>query len=192
MARMQRRKIKLIIIMCLTAAFAVGFLSGAAAPGSESDPLVTQSWVDNYVAQECGKLQARIDALAVAVGGGNRLCLWIGKNTVTKNGVQATIDVAPMLLNNRTFLPFRYIGETVGAEIKWDNNAKKVTYVKGGTTIELWIGKTVVKVNGTSKSIDAAPVLSNGRTLAPIRFVMENLGAKLQWDNQEKKVTVIY
>ncbi len=192
MAKMQRRKIKLIVIMCLTAALAVGFLSGAAAPGSESDPLVTQSWVDNYVAQECGKLQARIDALSAAVGGGNRLCLWIGLNTVTKNGVQATIDVAPMLLNNRTFLPFRYIGETVGAEIKWDNNAKKVTYVQGGKTIELWIGKNTVKVNGTSKSIDAAPVLSGGRTLAPIRFVMENLGARLQWDNEEKKVTVIY
>lgn len=192
MAKMQRRKIKLLVIMCLAAVLAVGFLLGAAAPGSESDPLVTRSWVDNYVAQECGKLESRIDALSAAVNGGNQLCLWIGKNTVTKNGVQSAIDVAPMLVNNRTFLPFRYIGETVGAEIKWDNTAKKVTYIKGGSTIELWINKTTVKVNGVSKTIDAAPVLSGGRTLVPIRFVMENLGAKLQWDNKEKKVTIIY
>ena len=192
MAKIRHRKIKLIIAMCLAAVLAAGVLLGAAAPGSESDPLVTKSWVDNYINQECGKLEARISALSAAVNGGNQLCLWIGKNTVTKNGVQSTIDVAPMLLNNRTFLPFRYIGETVGAEIKWDNTAKKVTYIQGGKTIELWINKTAVKVNGADKTIDAAPVLSGGRTLVPIRFVMENLGAKLQWDNTEKKVTITY
>ena len=192
MTKLRQKSKKTIVAAIILGLLTTGILLGAAAPGSEQDPLVTQSWVDSYVDKECDKLESRIDSLSAAVNGGNVLCLWIGKTTFTKNGAAGTIDVPPMLVNNRTFLPFRYIGEAVGADFKWDNTEKKVTYIKGGTTIEMWIGKTDIKINGKTKTIDAAPQLTAGRTLVPIRFVMENLGAELKWDNDEKKVTIIY
>ena len=90
-----------------------------------------------------------------------------------------------------------YLNEVAGKQIITGQHTQtvpmeEVTYIKGGTTIEMWIGKTDIKINGKTKTIDAAPQLTAGRTLVPIRFVMENLGAELKWDNDEKKVTIIY
>ena len=192
MAKKPQKSRIALIVMALAVLLTAGFLLGAASPGSQEDPLVTQSWVDSYVDKECDKLEARIDSLSSALGNKNQLCLWIGKTTITKNGVKSTIDVAPQLTNNRTYLPLRYVGEAMGAEFKWNGTEKKVTYLKGNITIELWIGKNFVEVNNKKVTIDSAPTISNGRTMVPIRFVMENLGAELKWDNTEKKVTIIY
>lgn len=51
------------------------------------------------------------------------------------------LDVPPKIYNNRTFVPLRFLSETIGAEVFWEPTEKKITYKKGGTTIELWIGK---------------------------------------------------
>lgn len=181
-----------VIIFTLVFLFTAGFLLGAGSPGSQDDPLVTQSWVNSYVDKECGKLESRLDDISYALSGKNQISLWIGQTTIVKNGVTGTMDTAPQLVNNRTYLPLRYVGEAMGAEFKWDNTEKKATYIKGNTVIELWIGKTVITVNGKKLTVDSAPVITNGRTMVPIRFIMENLGAELKWNNTEKKVTILY
>ena len=88
MRKLQRKTQKTTVVIMMLVVFMTGFLLGAA-PGSSNDPLVTKSWVDNYVNKECGALETRIDNLSAKIGG-NELCLWIGKNTVTKNGVKST------------------------------------------------------------------------------------------------------
>ena len=190
MRKLQRKTQKTTVVIMMLVVFMTGFLLGAA-PGSSNDPLVTKSWVDNYVNKECGALETRIDNLSAKIGG-NELCLWIGKNTVTKNGVKSTIDVAPMLINDRTVLPLRYVGETIGAKVDWFADEQKIVYVKGSKTIELWLGKTTVKINGKKTEIDTAPLEINGRTLVPVRFVTENMGANVDWEESTQKVTIKY
>ena len=56
--------------------------------------------------------------------------------------------------------------------------------------VELWIGKKTYTVNGISKESDVAPVIRNSRTLVPIRVISEGLGAVVNWDGTERKVTI--
>jgi hypothetical protein len=56
--------------------------------------------------------------------------------------------------------------------------------------IELWIGSKTARVNGQAVSLDVPPELKDGRTLVPIRFVAENMGYKVLWYPQEKKVVI--
>ncbi len=57
--------------------------------------------------------------------------------------------------------------------------------------VELWIGRKMVRVNGTEQSIDVAPYLSDtGRTMIPLRFAAESLGAGVAWDNNTKTATI--
>jgi len=56
--------------------------------------------------------------------------------------------------------------------------------------IEMWIGNSEVKVDGVTETIDAPPVLVNNRTMVPIRFISEYLGAEVDWEEKEKKVTI--
>ena len=40
-------------------------------------------------------------------------------------------DVAPQIINDRTYLPLRAVGEALGAEVDWDGNTRSV-YISGG------------------------------------------------------------
>ncbi|MDD3427613.1 MAG: copper amine oxidase N-terminal domain-containing protein, partial [Caldisericia bacterium] len=57
-----------------------------------------------------------------------------------------------------------------------------------GTTIELWIGKKIVKINGKEHQIDAEPFIENGRTLVPLRFITEPLGAEVIWNEKDRSI----
>ena len=45
-------------------------------------------------------------------------------------------------------------------------------------------------VNDTPLEMDVSPIIVEGRTLLPIRYIAEPLGATVGWDGTEKKVTV--
>jgi hypothetical protein len=119
----------------------------------------------------------------------------IDSNTYTVNGELTPMDVSPAVIEGRTMLPIRYAATPFGAEIGWDNATSKATVSLGNTNIELWIGQSNALVNGATVPIDAnnpnvKPLIINGRTMLPIRFVTENLGCEVQWDEITKKVTI--
>ncbi len=59
------------------------------------------------------------------------------------------------------------------------------------TVIQLYIGRTEYYVNGQLRSMDTAPLIRESRTLLPIRFVAEPLGAAVSWDEGQRKVTIL-
>ena len=107
------------------------------------------------------------------------------------------MEVYPQIIQNRTYLPIRYILEPIGANVVWDGDEKKVTITFKEIKIELWIGKNLAKVNGNYKLIDpdnpkVVPLIINGRTMLPVRFVAENLGCKVEWDPFYQSITITY
>jgi len=62
------------------------------------------------------------------------------------------------------------------------------------TTIKLWIGNASMSVNGVQQPIDAQgtkPVIVAGRTLVPIRAIIEAFGGTVAWEFSTRKVTVM-
>jgi hypothetical protein len=118
--------------------------------------------------------------------------LVVGKSAFTVNGKSKTLDSPPVIKNGRTLLPIRPVIESLGGTVAWDSATRKVTIKLGSTTIELWIDNKNAKVNGVTKTLDVAPQIINGRTMVPVRFVSENLGAKVDWDDKTKTITITY
>jgi len=58
------------------------------------------------------------------------------------------------------------------------------------TIIVLTIDSTRFTVNGEARTLDAAPIIREGRTLLPIRPVAEALGAVVGWDGVERKASI--
>src|SRR5664280_2103255 len=58
------------------------------------------------------------------------------------------------------------------------------------TVVVLQIGKSTFTVNGASKTLDSPPIIKNGRTLVPIRAIIEALAGTVGWDGITKKATV--
>ena len=128
--------------------------------------------------------------------------LWIGKPIAKVNGVGVPIDsnnskVVPIIIEDRTMLPVRFVSETLGFHVDWDGVARKVTISLKDVSIELWIGKPIAKVNGVGVPIDSnnskvVPIIIEDRTMLPVRFVSETLGFHVDWDGVARKVTISY
>ncbi|MDA8066155.1 MAG: IPT/TIG domain-containing protein [Thermaerobacter sp.] len=123
---------------------------------------------------------------------------YIGNTDYFVNDQVQSMDIAPVIMNSRTLLPIRYVATPLGATVDWDQAAQKVTVSLGGTAIELWIGQNTATVNGTATLIDpnnpaVTPIiLPPGRTMLPLRFIAENLGCQVNWDQTQQMVTVTY
>ncbi|MGE5654029.1 MAG: stalk domain-containing protein, partial [Bacillota bacterium] len=88
-------------------------------------------------------------------------------------------------------VPFRFIGQSIGAEINFVPGEQKVTYKLGDLFIELWLDQTRVRVNGKESTLDVAPTLVDGQyTFVPLRFVATQLGAQLAWNPDDNSVTI--
>lgn len=110
----------------------------------------------------------------------------LGQNTYTINGQNTTMDVSPVIVENRTLLPIRFAADPLGAVTEWNGNENKVTVTLGATKIELWIGSSTALINGVSTMIDpnnpeVKPLIINNRTMLPMRFVTEKLGCDVEW-----------
>ncbi|RLD14528.1 MAG: hypothetical protein DRI28_03320, partial [Caldiserica bacterium] len=126
------------------------------------------------------------------------LKLKIDSKIMYVNDTPLEMDVSPIIIEGRTLLPIRYIAEPLGAEVGWDGTEKKVTVSLDDIFIELWIGKNTARVNGVEKPIDpnnpkVKPIIvPPGRTMLPVRFVAENLGCKVDWEQETRTVIITY
>jgi len=103
---------------------------------------------------------------------------------------QTPLEAPPFISGGRTMVPLRFIAEAFGAEVKYDAVTKGITITMGDMVIAMQIGSNTVLVNGKTHTIDAPPVIVNGRTFVPVRFVAEILGAKVDYDAATRTVTI--
>lgn len=104
--------------------------------------------------------------------------------------------VEPQLINDRTMVPMRKIFEVFGADVQWDGETETVTAVTTEKTLKLQINNPVAKVitaeSGESEiTLDSVPVVVDGRTLVPVRFIAESLELKVGWDGETQTVVII-
>lgn len=109
--------------------------------------------------------------------------LQIGSRIVNVNNEAVIYDAAPVIRNDRTLVPIRIVTETLGGKVDWNGVTKEVTLNIDGKEIKMTIGKTLEKYG-------VAPVIIDGRTFVPVRFVADELGATVAWDDATKTVTI--
>jgi N-acetylmuramoyl-L-alanine amidase len=107
------------------------------------------------------------------------------------NGKQLSTEVAPRIVNNNTVVPIRIIAESLGSKVQWEEKSRKVTVDKEGTNIQLIIDKLDVIVNNKPYQLEAAPSIIDGNTMLPLRFVSEQLGVKVTWDDLTRSVFML-
>ena len=98
--------------------------------------------------------------------------------------------MSPQIIEGRTMLPVRDIFEYLGAEVTWDANTKTVTGKKNNTTVIMQLGSNTVIINGAEQTMDSSPVIVDGRTLAPARYVAQSFGYNVDWDGENKVVYI--
>lgn len=120
----------------------------------------------------------------------SQIVLTIGENKAIVFGEIKENDVAPKTVGGRTMLPIRFIAESLGATVDWDDAEQKVYIVKGDIEIVITVNSNSATVNGKSIKLDTSALIENKRTYLPLRFVSENLGAVVEWNEENLTVTI--
>jgi len=91
---------------------------------------------------------------------------WIGKK-------KSILELPPKIIQSRTMVPLRFIAESLGASIDWNEKTGQI------------------KINLGNKSTTLTPeVIEDGRTLVPVRYISESLGAKVSWYAEDKRIEI--
>ena len=103
------------------------------------------------------------------------------------NGQTAWFDEAPYLDTraNRSMIPMRFIAEAFGASVSWDDATRTQTIVLNGKTFKLTQNVSLPGGMGT-------PILVRDRFFVPLRYVSEELGASVTWDNATQTNIIVY
>ncbi len=102
-----------------------------------------------------------------------------------------TMDTVPIIKDDRTFVPLRFVVEALDGEVYWDGGDRRVDIYIKDKHIALWIDKNTYEVNGEKKTMDTAPFIKDNRTMVPIRFVVEGLGGQVWWYPGSRSVMIM-
>ncbi len=110
--------------------------------------------------------------------------LQIGSNNSTHNGSAVANDAAPIIYNNRTMVPLRFLAETLGAQVNWNETARTVTLLIDGVQMSMTIDEAI-------EGFDTAPIIYQERTMVPIRYIAEQLNANVIYAPDTQKIIVV-
>lgn len=105
-------------------------------------------------------------------------------------GNNIKFDTPPVIKSNRTLIPVRALTEGFGAKVDWDQEEKKATIVKGDTVIELQLDNNIAIVNGKEVELDIPSASYSNRTYVPLRFIIENLGLNVDYDEESGLIEI--
>jgi sugar lactone lactonase YvrE len=132
----------------------------------------------------------------------------VGQKSYTVGGQSFAMDAAPFISNGRVLVPVRYLADALGAQISWewgilrgpDTLTKVINITRGMTEVSLTIGSNTMGLTiygGNDATVfktsqmDVAPVIINGRTYLPARYVTDAFGCTINWNGTAQTITVL-
>ena len=111
--------------------------------------------------------------------------------TITVDRAIVRTDVPPINVQGQTLVPVRGIFNAFKADIDWIPCDKRVFVRKDNAVIWLQIGDAHAKVNDAIVPLAVPAQIYRGRTMVPLRFIAESLGAQVNWDAATQTITII-
>lgn len=109
---------------------------------------------------------------------------------VLVNGKPVRFDVPPMLGGGGVYVPLRGVFEEIGATVDFDRASGQVTARRGKTVVDLKVGSKLAHIDGETAFMLQPALYKGGRTLVPLRFVSQALGATVDWNPVRREVEI--
>ncbi|MBO8159553.1 stalk domain-containing protein [Thermosyntropha sp.] len=124
----------------------------------------------------------------------NQAEFYVGKNYFWLNDVRYSMDVAPYIKDNRTFMPLRFAAYAAGVkdeDILWDQALNTALLKAEDKRVKVKLGSRILYVDDKQVVMDVAPEIYKNRLMLPVRWIAEALDAQVEWNQLEKKITVM-
>lgn len=115
----------------------------------------------------------------------------IGRGYAYVNGGKAEIsDTSAQIVNNKTYIPLRFLANAFGYNVAWDGVSRIATIQNDTKIIMAKPNENNMSVNGETTYLEAPVIMDNGRLLVPLRDITQALGKKVLWDSENRLVVV--
>lgn len=118
--------------------------------------------------------------------------LIIGEKNIEVNYQPSTIDQPAYLKNGRSFVPLGFVGRALGSQVVWDAKKNQATITLHDIELIVPVGSTSAYVNKKVTKLDVPAEIKGGRIFVPLRFVSENLGAIVFFDDSDQSIYIRY
>lgn len=99
-------------------------------------------------------------------------------------------DVEVVNVRNNIMIPIRVVAENLKFNVNWDQKTQNVNIQQGSNAISLTVGKEQAVVQNNTVALNISPQMIKNTVVVPIRFVSEEMGLKVGWNNKDKIVTL--
>lgn len=121
-------------------------------------------------------------ASAVMLAGALGICVMAEAPKLYLNDIDVTQEASPVIVDNTTLVPIRFIGENLGYTVNWDGEKQGASMSKDGNTYTMFIGSNIAYDNsGNETALPAAMQLIGDKSMVPLRFLSESAGLSVQW-----------
>ncbi len=100
-------------------------------------------------------------------------------------------DTSHVLVNDTEFVVGSYLVKSLGGEIAWISESRTVKLILNEKVIELVIGSKIALIDGEEFELYKAPYIKDGRTMIPLKFVSENFGCDVSWEQETFTVNIL-
>ncbi|MCL1975760.1 MAG: stalk domain-containing protein [Firmicutes bacterium] len=106
------------------------------------------------------------------------------------NGQPVYPDAPAYIQDERTMVPLRFISEACAYTVDWNEDARAATVFGVHNILRLDIGSSIAIVNGEPVKLDVCAVIKENRTMVPLRFIIENMEAQVEWEQTTRTVNI--
>lgn len=108
------------------------------------------------------------------------------------NGKELSLpaDVEIENVDGNIMIPIRVVVENLGFKVNWSQKSQRVNIEQNGKVMQLVVNNQVATVDGKQENLNVAPLLRKNSVVVPIRFVSEQMGIKVKWNNVDKIVSL--
>jgi len=99
-------------------------------------------------------------------------------------------DQHPIIQNDRALVPVRGVFEHLDYKVDWDVATNTVSLVNDVNVVTITVGKSAFITNETTYNLDVPASIINGRTMLPLRALLESIGYSVYWDGNKNTVFI--
>lgn len=121
----------------------------------------------------------------------------IGNPNYVINDRSASFEIAPQIIHQATYMPVRPLSELMHAELSivYDSihrGVDRVIWKSNKTEISMKVNSKIALVNNKEVSMPVAPLIVKNRLMAPLRWIIEQIGGQVTWNSKENKISIEY
>ncbi|MFT9487204.1 MAG: copper amine oxidase N-terminal domain-containing protein [Tepidibacillus sp.] len=116
--------------------------------------------------------------------------LYLSQSNAYVNGSKVQLEAPPQLIKGNTVVPLRFVSEVLGGTVDYRSDEKRIVIVFDDDYLVLTLGSDTVYTKDHVVKLPIPATTVNGRTLVPLRFVSEQMGLYVDWNGNDRSITI--